>query len=46
MKQLLLFVMALLPLAASAYDAEIDGIYYNLTSNDGSNYAEVTNNPR
>ena len=28
-KQVLLFMMALLPIVASAYDAEIDGLYYN-----------------
>jgi hypothetical protein len=30
-KQLLILVMMLLPLMASAYDANIDGIYYNNT---------------
>ena len=29
-KQLLLLVMMLIPMLASAYDAQIDGIYYNL----------------
>jgi len=31
-KQLLLIVMVLLPIVASAYDARIDGIYYNFNS--------------
>ena len=35
-----LLLLALLPLLASAYDAEIDGIYYNLDSN--KKQAEVT----
>ena len=30
-KQLLLLFLALLPLFASAYDAKIDGIYYNFS---------------
>ena len=39
MKQkLLLFLAAMLPMLASAYDAEIDGIYYNLSGDE----AEVT----
>ena len=37
--------MILLPMLASADAVEIDGIYYNLTSNNGSNNAEVTANP-
>ena len=40
-----LFLLMLLPLLASAYDAEIDGIYYNLNSSDGVNTAEVTRGP-
>ena len=32
-KSLFLLFTALLPLVASAYDLEIDGIYYNITSN-------------
>ncbi len=39
-KLLLLFVLIMLPLLASAYDAEIDGIYYNLNSKNKT--AEVT----
>ena len=35
-----LLLLALLPLLASAYDAKIDGIYYNLDSN--KKQAEVT----
>ena len=35
-----LFLLAVLPLMASAYDAKIDGIYYNLDSN--KKQAEVT----
>ena len=31
-KQLLLFVMMLLPMVASAYDFELDGFYYNVIS--------------
>ena len=39
MKKILLsFMMTLLPLAAMAYDAEVDGIYYNLSGTE----AEVT----
>ena len=37
-RRLLLFLAALLPIMASAYDAEIDGIYYNFSGNN----AEVT----
>ena len=44
-KQLLLLVMILLPMVASADSVEIDGIYYNLVSKGGSNIAEVTNEP-
>ena len=40
-KQLLLLMMVVLPMVASAYDAEINGIYYYLGSN--PNVAEVTN---
>ena len=43
MKQLLLFLMALLPLTASADAVEIDGIWYNLVGK--SKTAEVTRNP-
>ena len=42
-KQLLLFVMMLLPLMAMADAVEIDGIYYNLNAN--GKVAEVTSNP-
>ena len=42
-KQLLLFVMMLLPMVASADSVEIDGIYYNLISK--AKQAEVTSNP-
>lgn len=42
-KQLLLLVMILLPLAASADAVKIDGIYYNLITK--GNIAEVTSNP-
>ena len=42
-KQLLLLVMILLPLVASADVVEIDGIYYNLIPK--GNAAEVTSNP-
>ena len=42
-KQLLILILTLLPLAASADAVEIDGIYYNLTT--GSKVAEVTSNP-
>ena len=41
-KQLLILILTLLPLAASADAVEIDGIYYNLTT--GSKVAEVTSN--
>lgn len=41
MKKLLLFIVTLmLPIVASAYDAQIDGIYYKLNKN--SETAEVT----
>ena len=44
MKQTILsFLLALLPLAASADAVEIDGIYYNLIPK--GNVAEVTSNP-
>ena len=44
MKKILsLILLALLPLVANAYDAEIDGIYYNLHKNGWT--AEVTRNP-
>ncbi len=42
-KQILLFVMMLLPMVASADAVEIDGIYYNLVSK--VKEAEVTSNP-
>ena len=41
-KQLLLFVMTLLPMVAMADPVEIDGIYYNLISK--TKTAEVTSN--
>ena len=34
MKKLLLILMALLPVMASAYDVEIEGIYYNISGNE------------
>ncbi len=37
-RNLLLILIALLPVVANAYDAEIDGIYYNFSGNE----AEVT----
>ena len=37
-RNLLLILMTLLPMVAGAYDAEIDGIYYNFSENE----AEVT----
>jgi hypothetical protein len=42
-KQILLFVLALLPIMASADAVEINGIYYNLNSE--TNQVEVTSNP-
>ena len=42
-KQLLLFVMTLLPMVAMAEAQEINGIYYNLIEKAGE--AEVTSNP-
>ena len=39
-KIMTLFLLALLPLIASAYDAEVDGIYYNLITK--AKQAEVT----
>ncbi len=39
-KQLLLFLLMLLPVALNAYDTKIDGIYYNLNSTEKT--AEVT----
>ena len=39
-KLLLLLAMILLPMVASAYDVEIDGIYYNLITK--GKVAEVT----
>ena len=42
MNKLYLLLMSLLPMLASAYDAEIDGICYNLNSK--SKTAEVTSN--
>lgn len=44
-KQLLLLVVMLLPMFTWADPVEIDGIYYNLISNNGINIAEVTSNP-
>ena len=44
MKQILLFVLTLLPMLASAEPVEIDGIYYNLISKDQKT-AEVAKNP-
>ena len=35
-RQLLLLLTALLPLLASAYDAEIDGIYYNFLGDEAT----------
>lgn len=35
-KQLLLLVMMLLPIIASAYDAQIDGIYYNFSEEEAT----------
>ena len=43
MKRTLLFIMAFLPILASADAVEIDGIYYNLDNK--SKTAEVTSNP-
>ena len=43
-KQLLLFVMILLPVVAMAEAVQIDGIYYNLIDKAGE--AEVTKNPQ
>ena len=40
-----LFLLAFLPLMASADPVEIDGIYYNLNSSDGINTAEVKRSP-
>ena len=40
-KQLLLLLLTLVPMLASAYDAKIDGIYYNLASD--TKTAAVTN---
>ncbi len=42
-KQLLFFLLALLPMVASAAAVEIDGIYYKLTT--GTETAEVTAKP-
>ncbi len=42
-KQLLLLIMMLLPVTAMADSVEIDGMYYNLNSNDKT--AEVIENP-
>ena len=44
-KQLLLLILILLPMVSSADAVEIDGIYYNLISKNGTNVAEVTSNP-
>ena len=35
-RTLLLILVALLPILASAYDAEIDGIYYNFSRNEAA----------
>ena len=35
-RNLLLILVALLPVVASAYDAEIDGIYYNISGDEAS----------
>ena len=43
-KKLLLFVMSVLPMLASADAVEINGIYYNLVSK--ANQAEVTSHPK
>lgn len=43
-KQLLILVMMLMPIAASADAVVIDGIYYNLITKGGANVAEVTKN--
>ena len=43
MKRTLLFIMAFLPMLASADAIEIDGIYYNLDSE--AKTAEVTRDP-
>ena len=40
MKKLLLSVMLVLPMVASAYDAKVDGIYYNFDKQKKT--AEVT----
>ena len=44
-KQLLLFVVILLPMVAMADPVEIDGIYYNLISKGNTHGAEVTSRP-
>lgn len=36
MKKLILFVLTLLPLLAGAYDAKIDGIYYDFSGNEAT----------
>ena len=41
----LLFLLTLLPLVASADAVEINGIYYNLYSSNGTRTASVTSNP-
>lgn len=43
-KQLLLFILTLLPMVSRADAVEIDGIWYNLIPN--GNIAEVTSNPK
>ena len=43
-KQVLLFLLMLMPLMASADPVEIDGIYYNLIKKVNLRIAEVTNN--
>ena len=44
-KQLLLLVMMLLPMVASADAVEIEGVYYKLLGTVNGNIAEVTSNP-
>lgn len=42
-RKLLLFLATLLPIVASAYDAEIDGIYYNFFRQRGnSDLSEIS----
>ena len=44
-KSVWLSILMLLPLVASADPVEIDGLYYELSSSDGVNTAEVTSSP-